>query len=118
MAIKAIDAQKVELNIGKVVEVVAPTTPSDGFQIDFSAQDERTVFLFHNGGGSAATVKFVKGDGIQGVADTDALSIPAGKIAAFRLDSGSFKYVTGTNKGKAVAIPSTADVKCAVIQLP
>ncbi|MEY8366841.1 hypothetical protein AALA22_14490 [Anaerovoracaceae bacterium 41-7] len=118
MAIKKIDFQKVNLNEGKLVELAAATAAADGFAIDFSAQDERTVFLFQNSGTAAATVKVKQGNGIQGVTDLDAFSIAAGSIAAFRLDSGAFKQVTGENKGTAVFIPSSTDVKAAVIVLP
>ena len=118
MAIKNIDLQKVNLNEGKLVTLTAPTAAADGFGMDFSAQDERTVFIFHNTGSAAATIKVKQGDGIQGVTDLDAFSIAAGGIAIYRLDSGAFKIVTGTNKGRAVFIPSTTDIKGAVIVLP
>lgn len=118
MAIKEIALQKVELNEGKVVTLEAATAAADGFAIDFSAQDERTVFLFQNSGTAAATVQVKAGNGIQGVTDLEAFSVDAGGIAVFRLDSGAFKQVTGENKGKAVFIPSTTTVKAAVIELP
>ena len=118
MAIKNIDFQKVNLNEGKLVQLTAATAAADGFAIDFSQQDERTVFLFQNTGSAAANVKVKQGNGIQGVADLDAFSIAAGGIAVFRLDSGAFKQVSGDNKGTAVFIPSSTDVKEAVIVLP
>lgn len=118
MAIKDITLQKVNLNEGKVVTFEAATAAADGYAVDFSAQDERTVFLFQNGGTAEATVKVKAGNGIQGVTDLDTLSIAAGGVAAFRLDSGAFKQVTGDNKGKAVFIPSATTVKAAVIELP
>lgn len=118
MAIKNIDLQKVNLNEAKLVTMTAPTAAADGFGMDFSAQDERTVFLFQNTGSAAATVKVNQGDGIQGVTDLDAFSIAAGGVAVYRLDSGAFKHVSGANKGRAVFIPSSTDIKGAVIVLP
>ena len=118
MAVKTVDLQKVNLNEGKVVALTAPSVAADGFAMEFTAQDERTVFLFQNTGSAVATVKVLKGNGIQGVTDLDAFSIAAGGIAVYRLDSGAFKHVSGANKGKAVFIPSTTDIKGAVIVLP
>lgn len=119
MAITKVDLQKVNLNAGKVVELTAPSSASDGFAMDFTAQDERTVFLFMNTSTSAsATVKVLAGNGIQGCNDIDAFTIPASGICAYRLDSGAFMNVTGDNKDRAVFIPSAATVKGAVIQLP
>lgn len=116
--ITKVDLQKVNLNEGKNVTMTAPTAAADGFAMDFSAQDERTVFIFQNTGTGEGTVKVLKGNGIQGVVDLDEFSVPASGIAVYRLDSGAFKNVTGDNKGKAVFVPSAATIKGAVIQLP
>lgn len=118
MAIKTVDLTRVELNEGKVLTLEAATSASDGFALDFSAQDERTVFIFRNTGSSSATITVKMGDGIQGVTDLDALTVTAGDVAVFRLDSGAFKQCSGANKGKAVFIPSSTDIKAAVIRLP
>lgn len=118
MAIKKCELQKVNLNEGKIVDLQAASSASDGFAMSFAAQDERTVFLFYNGGSSPATIKVQKGDGIQGVTDLDAFSVTNGALAVYRLDSGAFKNVSGDNKGYAVFIPSSTDIKAGVIQLP
>lgn len=118
MAIKKVKLQKVDLNAGKSIEFVAPDVASDGFAMDFSAQDERTVFLFQNTSSSNSTVKVKAGNGIQGVNDIEEFTIPGNGIVAYRLDSGAFMNVTGENKDCAVFIPSALTVKGAVIQLP
>lgn len=118
MAIKKVELQKVDLNAGKSIEFVAPEVASDGFAMNFTAQDERTVFLFQNTSTSNSTIKVKAGNGIQGVNDIDEFTIPGSGFVAYRLDSGAFKNVIGDNKGYAVFIPSALTVKGAVIQLP
>lgn len=112
MARTIVELQKVELNEGLNIEFVAAESVADGFAIDFSAQDERTVLLFQGSGN--VTIK--QGNGIQGVTDLEPFTIDG--LAAFRLDSGAFKNVTGDDKGHVVAIPSATSVKAAVIRLP
>ncbi len=106
-----VELQKIDLNEGLAIDFTACESAEEGFALDFSAQDERTVFLFKGTG----TVKFLQGNGIQGVVDTDALDVS--EFGAFRLDSGAYKFVSGEDKGYAVAIP-TGDIEAAVIQLP
>lgn len=118
MAVKNITITKVPLNEGTTVSPAAATTAADGFTIEFTGQDERMFILFQNSGASEATVQITKGNGIQGAVDLAALSIAASGLAVFRLDSGCFLNVSGDNKGKVVAIPSSTDIKCAVVQLP
>ena len=112
MARKVVELQKVNLNEGLNIEFVAAESTDEGFALDFSAQDERTVVLFQGSG----TVTIKQGNGIQGVVDLEAFEING--MAAFRLDSGAFKNVTGDDKGYVVAIPSSTSVEAAVIRLP
>lgn len=118
MAITKVALQKVDLNAGRKVEFTAPSSAADGLAMEFTAQDERTVFLFTNTGSSEASIKVKAGNGIQGVNDIDDFSLKAGETCAYRLDSGAFMNVSGENKDYAVFIPSAATVKGAVIQLP
>ena len=112
MARKIVELQRVDLNEGLNVEFVTPDSVDEGFAIDFSAQDERTVLLFQGTG----TVTIKQGNGIQGVVDLEPFTING--TAVYRLDSGAFKHVTGDDKGYVVAIPSATTVKAAVIRLP
>ena len=112
MARKIVELQRVNLNEGLNIEFVSAESVEEGFALDFSAQDERTVVLFQGTG----TVEIKQGNGIQGVVDLEPFEIDG--VAAFRLDSGAFKHVTGDDKGYVVAIPSDTSVEAAVIRLP
>lgn len=98
----------------------AASTASDGFVVDASNADNKLVMLFLNTNASttarSATIK--QGNGIQGVADLESGDIAAGKYAAVTVDSGSFKNVSGPNKGKILVVPSNAELKMAAVVLP
>lgn len=118
MAVKEIAPVKMALNtLSEAVVFVAPTTASDGFAIPYMEQDTKTVLLVQ-GGAAAGTLTVKQGDGIQGVADTEAFAVKASETKAIVLESGKFKQLTGANKGKVVAIPSAADIKLAAVMLP
>ena len=117
MAITNVERNKLPLNAWGTVTFIAATTAEDGVAIDFKGKDHKTVILAQNGGSGTATVTVKAGNGIQGVNDVAEYTIAAGSIAAIRLDSGEFKQVTGTNKGNVVIIPSSTDVKFAVVEL-
>lgn len=79
-------------------------------------KDFKTVILV-KGGAAAGKLTVKAGNGIQGVNDI-VLDVPATNYAAFTLDSGAFKNVSGADKGKVIMIPSAADLSVAVIELP
>ena len=56
------------------------------------------------------------GTGIQGVNDY-AVEIAAGKTVIVALESGRFKIMSGTNKGK-IHLTGAADLKVAAFTLP
>lgn len=116
--ITAITNAKLALNTWGGLTFAPATAAADGVAIDMTGKDFATVILAKNGGSAAATVTVKAGDGIQGIKDIAAYSIAAGATAAIRLDSGAFKNVLGTNKGKAVIIPSSTDITFAVVELP
>ena len=99
------------------VEFTAATTPADGFLVDFTEDDHKTVLVFQNTATAEATVTIKAGNGIQGVADIVA-TIPASAVQAVVVESGAHKFVTGENKGKLAVIPSAATLKLGVVVLP
>lgn len=117
MAITKVEKQITKLNIVTPLTMTTPTTAADGFALDFTGSDEKEIALFQNTGTGEGKVTLKHGDGIQGVADADEVSIPAGGIAIVRLDSGRFKNVSGENKDYVVAIPSAATIHAAVATL-
>ena len=100
------------------LEFVTATAAADGFLVDFTEQDEKTLLVFANGAESAAaTVTIKAGNGIQGVADL-VLSVPAGETHAVVINSGEHKFVSGENKGNVLVIPSAATLTMGAIVLP
>lgn len=104
------------LNDWKVLTFTAGNT--DGVAIPATNGDFKRLILVQNTNSSAAvTVTVKKGNGIQGVKDLEAFSVPAGKIAAIRLDDGRYKNVSGADKDKIIIVPSTANASVAVVEL-
>jgi hypothetical protein len=123
MAVTAITVEKLTTNTIDVdaLAQTAATTAADGFLVDVSnVADHTLLFVFNNSNAAAtarsATIK--KGTGIQGVADLATGDIAAGKNAAIVVESGRFKIMSGTNKGKLLIIPSHAELTMAAIALP
>ena len=122
MAVKAVTPQKLtDFNeLGDAVAFNAATTAADGFTVDYTGKSARILILFKNTNASttarSATIK--AGNGIQGVTDLATGDIAAGKIVPICIESGAFKNVSGTNKGKVLIIPSHAELEIAVVELP
>lgn len=123
MATTAITVEKLARNTFDLdaLAMTAATTAADGFLIDVSGvADQKLLLVFQNtnAGSTARTATIKKGDALQGVKDLASGDIAAAKFAAVAIDSGSFKIMTGTNKGKILVIPSHAELKMAAIALP
>jgi len=116
MAKVAITNTKLDLNSFADANFVAGST--DGITFDFKPDTEKLLLVFQNTAAAAGTVIVKAGNGIQGVADTDAHSIPASGISFAIVESGAFKNVSGDDKGKVVVVPSAATIKACAIQLP
>lgn len=86
-----------------------------GTPLDYTGRDDKTVVIFNNTGSAAGTCTFTKGTGIQGVADVT-VPVPVG-FSACALNSGSFKQLTGDNKGTIVAKPSATTITFAVVEI-
>ena len=116
MAKVTITAKKLEQNTFGAVTFTAGST--DGVKIPMSGKDNKIVILVQNSGSAAATVKVKAGNGIQGVNDLAAFSVAGSTTAAINLESGAYKFVSGEDKGYALLVPSSADLKFAVVVLP
>lgn len=95
------------------VELAALTANTEK-TLDWNENDAKMVLVIHNTGSSATDLTVKAGNGIQGVADL-VLSVPAG-VSLVKLESGRFKFVSGTNKGKIV-VKSTGTPKVGVVAL-
>ena len=122
MAVTAITPVSLSLNTFNVdaITFTAPTAATDGFTVPFTGKDKNIVLLFQNtnSGSTPRTATIKAGNGIQGVADLASGDIAAGEIGSVVVDSGAFKNVSGTNKGKILIIPSNAELKMAAIVSP
>lgn len=117
MATVAITPVQMGLNeSGATVTFTAITSTTDGALVDCSkVGDEKLIVLIKNNGAAAQTATLKMGNGIQGVADATTASIAAGGVMALQIESGKFKQVTGTYKGKINIIGSTTDIQVAAI---
>jgi hypothetical protein len=123
MAVTAITPEALSLNTFDLdaLAMTAATTAADGFLVDVSAYaDHRILLVFQNtnAADAARTATIKKGNGLQGVSDLASGNIPAAKFGAITVESGRFKNISGTNKGKILVVPSHAELKMAAIVLP
>lgn len=119
MAVTTITPVKMTLNTAYTLPTpVALTSATDGAVVPFNDTDTKILVMVKNAHASAAkTVTFKKGDGIQGVADfTDSIGFGATKM--FTLESGAFKNVSGTNKGKVWLVGESTDIQVSAVILP
>ncbi len=82
--------------------------------LEWNGNDDHMILVINNTGSAATTIVIKAGDSIQGVNDLT-LNVATG-ISLVKLESGRFKNVTGTNKGKIVVRP-TAALNVAVAKL-
>lgn len=90
---------------------------TDGAEVALNHHDERTVILVQNTATTEGTVTLKAGNGIQGVND-EVCTIAASSTVLIVPESGRFKVVSGTDKGKLLITASANTIKVAVIQLP
>ena len=81
-------------------------------EIEFNQKDDQTVLVINASAATDLTVK--AGNGLQGVNDL-LLTVPKG-ISLIKLESGRFKFVSGTHKGKIV-VKSTGTPSVGVVAL-
>lgn len=93
------------------VELEALTASTDK-AIEWKDGDDKMILVIVATAATTLTVK--AGNGIQGVADK-VLTVPVG-TSLVKLESGRFKNVSGTNKGKIV-VHSAGTPKVGVVAL-
>ena len=123
MAVTAITVEALSTNTFDLdaLAMTAATTAADGFLVDISTvADHKLMLVFQNtnAGTTARTATISKGTGIQGTADLVSGDIAAAKFGAVVVESGKYKIMSGTNKGKMLVIPSHAELKMAAIAMP
>jgi hypothetical protein len=98
-----------------------------GAEFTMSQKDEKYVICVQNAASTAVNVTaiIVKGNGIQSDLGNTTVLLAQNAIAYIVIDSGRFKLVSGTDKGKvkissldAAGTAISADLQVKVIQLP
>ena len=111
-----------KVKIGKFTDAfdgiaVVSVDGTDGAVFTLDGKDTDAILYIKNKHATdAKSVTIKAGNGIQGVNDIS-LSLAAGKFTLIRLESGIFKNVSGTNKGKVKITGASTDIQCAVIKL-
>lgn len=90
---------------------------AEGAEIDFSGRDDKMLIMLQNTTGQDVTVTVKAGNGIQGVCDLT-VELAEGGMATLALESGRFKNVSGSDKGKVILAASAAGVGVMVFKLP
>lgn len=113
----AADISRVKTERRTLKEITFTALSTTGVTVDFDGVDENTVLIF-TCSVNDTTVKVMKGNGIEGVADLD-LSLTKDKFYVLALPSMEFKSMKGTDKGyltiKGAATSSVAVAEIAEI---
>ena len=121
MAVTAITPIKLKTynSLEGTLAYTAATAAADGFLIPYAGEDHKTLIFLQNTNASttARTATIKKGNGIQGVTDVE-IEVDAGDVGLVCIESGLFKNVSGTDKGKVKVIVDNAELKIAVVELP
>lgn len=117
MAATAITNTVLAFNSNKIMPTTATLDATDGALITCGAADQKMLIIIENSDSTnAENVTIKKGNGLQGTKDL-VIAVPKSEIHTIVVESGKYKNVSGTNKGK-IQITGTADVKIACVVLP
>lgn len=117
MAATAIVNTVLSFNTMAAMPATAAVDATDGALITCDKADQKMLIVIENSDTvNAETVTIKKGNGVQGVADL-AVSVPKSETKVITVESGKYKNISGTLKGK-IKITASADVKIACIVLP
>lgn len=117
MAATAIVNTVLGFNTAAALPATAAVDAADGALITCDKADQKMLIIMENAdGANAENVTIVKGNGVQGVADL-VVALAASEKKVITIESGKYKNLSGTNKGK-IKVTGTADVKLACVVLP
>jgi len=109
MAVKALTlADITAFNSFVDVASEAATVASDGFSV---AADGDIMLFVQNAGSTDRTLTVKYGNAMQGVADVTSAAVGSAGVRIIKLQSGDFKNISGTNKGKFLLIPSHVELQ-------
>lgn len=117
MAATAIVNTVLAFNTGAAMPATAAIDAVDGALITCDKADQKMLIIMENAdAANAENVTIKAGNGIQGTEDL-VIALAASQKKVITIESGKYKNVSGTNKGK-IKITGTADVKLACVVLP
>lgn len=117
MAATAITNLVLAFNTADEIPATAAVDATAGALITCGAADQKMLIIMENSDAvNDETVTIKKGNALQGTADL-AVVVPKGEKHTIVVESGKYKNISGTNKGK-ILITGTADVKLACVVLP
>ena len=106
------------LDCGAMSSIAAAVDATDGAEFAMRERDDKYLLLVTNAHASVAKSVTIKaGNGFQAGADLTQ-AIDAGDFHIISIDSGRYKNLSGTDKGKVVITGTSADIKVAVFRLP
>lgn len=114
MAVATITATKIGKWNTATTLGTATSVSTDGGYLEWDDSDDKLVLML--AAAAQATVTAKAGGGIQGVNDLS-VSVPASGSVLLALESGRFKQVSGSNKGRLV-LETTAAVSVTPIIKP
>lgn len=120
MAVKVLNRTEIT-KVNTLVEDVAfqDIDATDGAEFSFNQRDERILIGIKNKHVETAKTATIKaGNSVQSAFGDLSLSVGAGDIYWAQIDSGRFKNVSGTNKGKVKITGTDANIQVCVIRLP
>lgn len=90
------------------VATEAATVATDGFEV---TADGDIMLFVQNAGSTDRTLTIKYGNAMQGVADVTSAAIGSAGVRIIKLNTGKFKNLSGTNKGKLLLIPSHVELQ-------
>lgn len=117
MAATEITVTKIEKEKAIAIPATTAVDATDGAAVEWDCADGKLLLIVENADSAAAkSATVVNGGGLQGMGDL-VLSIAQSSKMAIVLDSGKYKQVGGTYKGKLWIKGEDANIKVAAMEL-
>ena len=122
MALGAVTNAVITRNAATAMGSFVDCVVNEGLLVDATADDQKICLHIKNAITTAThTAVIVKGNAIQGVADLE-VTLAAGAEKVIVVESGLYKLVSGTNKGKILikdkSTTNTNAISVAAVVLP
>ena len=100
MAASTVTYVEIPLNSGTAMPTGVTVTAADGALVTIDKPDQNVLIMVKNANTTTTQTAVIKaGNGLQGVADLE-ITLAASATKGVVVESGKYKNVSGTNKGK------------------